>query len=106
MGLRHQVDPDSFLLIDEADHVLIDGLQKVTNQNVLGLTATAFNEDFELERLHLERQGFKIYNSGISGFIDPATATSKATVQQFFKQSEGYAKLIFAQGSAIETFLE
>ena len=78
----------------------------MTNQNVIGLTATAFNEDFELERLHLERQGFKIYNSGLSGFIDPATATSKATVQQFFKQSEGYAKLIFAQGSAAETFLE
>ena len=81
--------------------MLIDGFQMVTNQNVIGLTATAFNEDFELERLHLEKQGFKLYNSGMSGFIDPSTAASKATIKQFFLKSEGYAKLIFAQGSAV-----
>ena len=31
VGLRNQIDQDRFLLIDEADFVLIDGLQTVQN---------------------------------------------------------------------------
>lgn len=76
------------------------------NSNVIGLSATAFNEDFGLEKDHLQGQGFKLYDSGLQGFIDPDTATTKANITEYFSQSDGYAKLVFAQGNAVETFTE
>ena len=103
-GLQSQVDQASFLLIDEADYVLIDGLQTVSNHYCIGLTATVFNEDWDVEKAHLERQGFQLYNSGMSGFIHPETATTKATVEEFFAKSDGFARLVFATGAAAESF--
>ena len=94
------MDRESFLLIDEADFILIDGLQQVENPKCVGLTATAFGEQYAVERLHLERQGFRLLDSKMRGFIDP----NIATIAQFFAESAGYAKLVFATEDALTTF--
>ena len=103
--MQSQVDRESFLLIDEADFILTDGLQQVENPKCVGLTATAFGEQYAVEREHLERQGFHLLDSKMGGFIHPDIATTKATLAQFFAESEGYAKLVFATpGVALTTF--
>ena len=99
IGLASQVKPSSFLLIDEADFILLDGCQTVVNKNVVGLSATAFNDSLAYERDFIESQGFVCRDSHLKGYIDP-NATKSATLQEFCAKSAGFAKLIFAQGDA------
>ena len=84
VGLRNQVPRESFLLIDEADFVLIDGLQTVVNEKVVCLTATAFTDQYVYEKDFLQKQGFKVYNSFMSGYIDPATEAIQASLDDFW----------------------
>ena len=96
--------PDSFLLIDEADFILIDGCQQVANVKVVGLSATAFNDSFAYERDFLESQGFVCRDSNLRGYIDPSTATTVATINEFIAKSAGFAKLVFAKGEDARIF--
>ena len=64
-GLENQVEQDRFLLIDEADFILIDNVQTVHNQRVVGLSATAFTGEFAQESLHLRSQRFKVLESNM-----------------------------------------
>ena len=68
------MDQDSYLLIDEADFILIDGAQKVANKKVTGPSATTFNDELQYEKSHLQNQGFQVYDSHMSGYLDPNTA--------------------------------
>ena len=45
------------------------------------------------------KQGFQIYNSFMRGYIDPATESTKASLDDFFAKSNGFAKLVFAKGA-------
>ena len=98
------MDSDRFLLIDEADFILLDGAQKVLNKRVVGLSATAFTGGFVQEREHLEKQKFAVLESNMKGYIHPDVHVKKAHIKEFCTKSAGFAKLVFAKGKAVERF--
>ena len=97
MTLASQVDMDSYVAIDEADQILLDHAEDLSNKAVVAMSATSFSGDKVNERKHLERLRFTCLDSKIPGLIDPKTATSVASVEQFMAQSRGYAKLVFCE---------
>ena len=104
--LFEQVLPNSFVLIDEADTILLDHTATLRNKQVVGLSATAINKNLKIESEFLERSNFRYINSKISGFIDCETGATPTSVRQFINDSRGFAKLVFATGSAKQRFLE
>ena len=77
----------------------------MSNVKVVGLSATPFTESHHYEKQFLEYQRFALYDSHMLGYIDPATAATKATLEEFFAKSDGLAKIVFAQGDEEQRFL-
>ena len=99
-----QVDPESCVLIDEADTVLLDNAATLQNKHVYGLSATVVSEDSRLEHDFLKAHGFHCIDSKIDGYIDLHTATMRASISEYMAMSTNYAKLVFVNGDATETF--
>ena len=64
MTLASQVDVDSYAAIDEADQILLDHAEDLSNKAVVAVSATSLSGDklFE-ERKHLERLKFTCLDS-------------------------------------------
>ena len=77
---------------------MLDHAEDLPNKAVVAVSATTFSDKL-FEREHLERLKFTCLDSKIPGHIDPKTATSVASVDQFLAQSHGYAKLVFCAES-------
>ena len=90
-----------FVIIDEADQVLLDNAQQLPNAHVLALSATSFTEDKVFEKEYLERHKFLCINSKISGAINLGIATEVASLEKFQSKAAGYAKLIFDTDSSL-----
>lgn len=91
-----QVKKDTFLVIDEADQILLDHGEALTHPSVLGLSATPYAERQTEEKKHLEEKlKFTLLYSKISGAIQWQTATEKIEAVKFFERAASYAKLIY-----------
>ena len=63
---------DSFIIIDEAEYVLMDvwaskGLELPKHSAIVGFTATESNIKNGIEEDYLSHNGFKTYDTGIKG---------------------------------------
>ena len=74
--LEGQLRRDSFILIDEADQILLDHAETLPHENVLALSATTFTKKMIYEQEFLAKSKFRCIDSKISGAIDPATVTA------------------------------
>ena len=100
--LESQVRKDDFVVIDEADQILLDYQESLPNHSrVLALSATPFAEQKVFEKEFLESSKFKCIDSKISGTINWKTATERASLKDFLRKSDGYAKLIFDADSCL-----
>ena len=92
------VKPGYYAVIDEADVVLLDHAETLTNPRILALSATPFSKHVA-EREHItEVLGFTVIDSKMEGSISLETyktATANASVERFFAASQCYAKLIY-----------
>ena len=68
--LCEQVQGDSFVLIDEADTILLDHAATLPNKQVIGLSATVMTPELQVENKFLERCKFVFKDSKIPGYID------------------------------------
>ena len=97
------VKPGYYAVIDEADVVLLDHAQTLTNPRMLALSATPFS-DHVAEREHVvDVLGFKVIDSKMEGsisFESARTATASISVERFFAASKCYAKLIYNTGES------
>ena len=98
LSLDGLVMPGHYAVVDEADVVLLDHAQALTNPRMLALSATPF-ADLVAEREHIvDVLGFKVIDSKMEGsisFESAETATANASVERFFAASKRYAKLIY-----------
>lgn len=69
--LFEQVHSDSFVLLDEADTILLDHAATLPNKQVIGLSATVMTPELQVENEFLERCNFVFKDSKIPGYIDP-----------------------------------
>ena len=103
LSLDGLVLPGHYAVVDEADEVLLDHAQTLTNPRMLALSATPFS-DHVAEREHVvDVLGFKVIDSKMEGsisFESASTATKTATVEKFFAASKCYAKLIYNTGES------
>ena len=108
LSLDGLVLPGHYAVVDEADVVLLDHAQTLTNPRMLALSATPFS-DHVAEREHIvDVLGFKVIDSKMEGsisFESASTATKTATVEKFFAASKGYAKLIYNTGESHQQIL-
>ena len=100
-AVTDQIDSDFFLLIDEADQVLLDHATRFYNAEIVGLTATQFIDELEFERDWLENHKYHCIDSKLEGFIDPDDVVDSDLIG-FMKAAQGYGKLIYATGDDIE----
>ena len=89
-----QIEAKSFLLIDEADRILLDHAIWINHDNVIALSATSFTQDYVVEKEYIESL-FTCLDSMIEGTIDHLNATIDVTLEEFLKKSTGFAKIIF-----------
>ena len=91
------VKPGYYAVIDEADVVLLDHAETLTNPRILALSATPFSKHVA-EREHITAVlGFTVIDSQMEGSISLesySTATANASVERFFAASQCFAKLI------------
>lgn len=99
--LESQVREGDYVVIDEADQILLDHQETLPNASVLALSATPFAEQKVFEKEFLESSKFKCIDSKISGTINWKTATERASLKDFLRKSDGYAKLIFDADSCL-----
>ena len=100
--LESQVREGDFVVIDEADQILLDHQETLPkNASVLALSATPFAEYKVFEKEFLEHSKFKCIDSKISGSINWKTATEVASLERFLQKSVGYAKLIYDLDSSL-----
>ena len=100
LKLAEQVRGDDFVVLDEADQILLDHAETLPNSHVLALSATPYSQSKVIEKEYLERQGrFKLIDSMISGSIEWRTATDTVDMHRFMGASEGYARLIYCAES-------
>ena len=95
------VKPGYYAVIDEADVVLLDHAETLTNPRILALSATPFSKHVA-EREHITAVlGFTVIDSKMEGSISLETyrtATANASVERFFAASQCFAKLIYNTG--------
>lgn len=95
--------PGHYAIVDEADAILLDHAETLTNPRVLALSATPFSNHVA-EREHIENVlGFTVIDSKMEGsisFESEKTATARASVERFFAASKGYAKIIYNTGAS------
>lgn len=102
--LQEQLDGDSYVLIDEADHILLDKLATLDNSHVVGLSATPATANLAMETAYLSKHGFETVDSKIAGYIYPNTSVKSVTIHQFMHDSEGMARLVYAREAAEASF--
>lgn len=101
--LQSQIRRGDYVIIDEADQVLLDYQEDLSHPYVLALSATPFAEQKVDEQDYLERLNFALIDSKIGGAIDWRNDTEVASVQKFFKQSAGFARLIYDTDDRLES---
>ena len=88
-----------YAVIDEADLVLLDHAEHLTNPRMLALSATPYSKA-AVEREYLEqRLGFTVIDSKMEGSVSvqsASTATTTASADKFFAETRSYAKIIYA----------
>ena len=104
--LESQVREGDYVVIDEADQILLDHQETLPNATVLALSATPFAEQKVFEKEFLEHSKFKCIDSKISGMIDWKTATEVASLERFLQKSAGYAKLIYDVDSSLPSTMQ
>ena len=85
-----------FLIIDEADQILLDHQADVPDRQVLALSATSFTEDLAFEKEYLRTElRFHVLDSKIASSVEKPTA--KSSLELFFSKAAGYAKIIYCK---------
>ena len=102
--IGEQVDPNDFLLVDEADTIFLDNAQVPANRNIVGLSATVVSPGSNLEHIFISHHRFHCMDSKIPGFIDPNQQLQKVTVDQFIAKSVSSAKLVYVPDEAIDSY--
>ena len=97
------VKPGYYAVIDEADVVLLDHAERLTNPRMLALSATPYSSA-AVEREYVEQfLGLSVIDSKMEGSVSIAswkTATTNASANKFFADSCSYAKMIYAPDQA------
>ena len=98
MSLDGLVLPGHYAVIDEADAVLLDHAETLTNPHILALSATPFSKAL-VEQEWIEKVlGFNVIDSCIEGSISveqAKTAAENASVEKFLRDSRGFAKIVY-----------
>ena len=85
-----------FLIIDEADQILLDHQAEVPDRQVLALSATSFTEDLAFEKEYLRTElRFHVLDSKIASSVEKPTG--RTSLEMFFSKAAGYAKIIYCK---------
>ena len=96
--LSGQVRENDYVVIDEADQILLDYGESLPHPRILALSATPFASSKAEEKVYLDEQRFKQIDSKMSGSIEWRTATERVDLRKFFWRTHGYARLIYCAG--------
>jgi len=106
----NQVREDDFLLMDEADEIILDyatDSRDLKNKCVVGLTATITTLG-QVESNYVLKKRFAILDTKIPGsLVDAKISLTYASIEEFQVKSKGYAKLVYAKEGdviALEAF--
>ena len=85
-----------YLIIDEADQILLDHQADVPDRQVLALSATSFTEDLAFEKEYLRSElRFHVLDSKIASSVEKPTG--RTPLEMFFSKAAGYAKIIYCK---------
>ena len=90
LSLDGLVLPGHYAVVDEADVVLLDHAQTLTNPRMLALSATPFSGNVAEREYIVDVLSFKVIDSKIEGsisFESARTATASVSVERFFAAS-------------------